>query len=95
VADRVEALPFGEQARRVELCVEDALLVVERAGEIRAVGREDGAAAAADRSRALDLGREWKVVWIRAGATTYARLSRAMWTSVCCQASPSSAVEAT
>ena len=33
--------------------------------------------------------------WKCAGATTYARLSRAMWTSVCCHASPSSAVEAT
>jgi len=34
VADRVEALPLGEQARRVELCVEDPLFVVQRPGEI-------------------------------------------------------------
>ena len=44
----VEALPLLEQARRVELGVEDALLVVERTREVGAVGAEDGAAAPAD-----------------------------------------------
>jgi hypothetical protein len=34
VADRVEALPLGEQLRGVELRVEDSLLVVQRPGEI-------------------------------------------------------------
>jgi hypothetical protein len=34
VADRVEALALGEQARRVELRVEDRLLVVQRPGEV-------------------------------------------------------------
>jgi hypothetical protein len=38
VAGRVEALPFLEQPLRVELGVEDSLLVVERAGEVAAVG---------------------------------------------------------
>jgi hypothetical protein len=34
VADRVEALSLGEEPRRVELRVEDSLLVVERPGEV-------------------------------------------------------------
>jgi hypothetical protein len=34
MADRVEALPLGEQASRIELCVEDSLLVVQRPGEV-------------------------------------------------------------
>ena len=46
--DRVEALALGVEARRLELGVEDALLVVERAGEVRAVRGEDRAAAPAD-----------------------------------------------
>jgi len=64
VADRVEALPLGEQARRVELRVEDPLLAVQRPGEVRAVGSEDRATAAADRPYSLDLGGERKVVGV-------------------------------
>src|SRR6478672_1197380 len=64
VADRVEALPLGEQLRRVELRVEDSLLVVQRPGEIGAVGREDRTAAAADRPGSLDLGGEREVVGV-------------------------------
>ena len=48
VPDRVEALAFGVEAGRLELGVEDALLVVERACEVRAVRAEDRAAAPAD-----------------------------------------------
>ena len=48
MAGGVEALPLLVEPRRVELGVEDALLVVERPGEVGAVRAEDGAAAAAD-----------------------------------------------
>src|SRR5437870_544657 len=44
----VEALPFFVQALWVELRIEDAFLVPERAGEIRAVRAKDRRAAAAD-----------------------------------------------
>jgi hypothetical protein len=64
VADGVEPLPLGEQACRVELGVEDPLLTVQRPGEIRAVGSEDRAAAAADHADALDLGGEREVVGV-------------------------------
>ena len=100
VADRVEALPLGEQQRRIEVGVEDPLLVVERACEIRAVGCEDRAAAAAEQAGAFELRASGKssgydeARWKWHGETTYARLSRAMCTSVACHASPSSAVEA-
>ena len=73
MAGRVEALPLGEDPRRVELGVEDPLLAVERPGEVRAVGREDRAAAAADRPGALDLGAQREVVGIRALALEVAR----------------------
>ena len=55
VPDRIEALPLREDARRVELRVQDPLLVVQRTGEIRAVGREDRAAAAAEHAGAVEL----------------------------------------
>src|SRR5919204_3309213 len=48
VAGRIEALALGVQPRRIELRVENALFVVERPGEVRAVGREDRASAPAD-----------------------------------------------
>ena len=47
---RVEALPLRQEHLGVEVRVEDALLVPERPGEVRAVGREDGGAATADSS---------------------------------------------
>ena len=65
MADRVEALPLSEQPRRVQLRVQDRFLVVERPREVRAVGSEDRAAAAADRPHSLDLGRQRKVVGVR------------------------------
>ena len=46
VAGRVEALARGVQHRRVEVGVEDSLLVPERAGEDRAVRREGRATIA-------------------------------------------------
>src|SRR4051794_19238885 len=65
VPDRVETLPLGEQLGGIELCVEDALLVVKRPGEVGAVGRKDCAAASTDRPRSLDLGAEWEVGRVR------------------------------
>ena len=56
VPGRVEALPLRPEDGRVELGVEDPLLVVERAGEVRAAGAEDRRAAAADRADARRAG---------------------------------------
>jgi hypothetical protein len=68
MADRIESLALLEQPVRVELGVEDPLLVVHRTGEIVAVRSEDGAAAAADHIDALELAAEGEVV--RVGART-------------------------
>ena len=102
VPDRVEALPLLEQARRLELRVENSLLVVQRPSEIRAVGAEDRAAAAAEHALAVKLRRAAgsrrgtpTARWKCARRDDEARDSRAMCTSVACQASPSSAVDAT
>jgi hypothetical protein len=73
VADRVEALPLCEQARRVELRVEDPLLLVERAGEVRAVRRENRAAPVAEKIGAVELGAEREVVGIRGCALEVTR----------------------
>jgi len=62
VADRVEALPLREQPRRVELGVENPLLVVQRPGEVRAVRREDRTAAATEQPGAVELGAQREVV---------------------------------
>src|SRR5438477_509743 len=62
VAGRVEALPLLVQPRRLEVGVEDSFPVVERPCEIRAVGAEDRAAAAADHVRVAELRPERKVV---------------------------------
>ena len=101
VARGVEALALLVEPRRLEVGVEDALLAVERAGEVPAVGAEDRAAAAAEQVVAVEAIAQREVVGIRGlarwkwdGATTNARDSRAMCTSVACQASPSSAVDA-
>src|SRR5687768_11194357 len=48
VAGGVETLPLLVEPCRVELGVEDALLVVERPGQVSPIRIEDGAAAAAD-----------------------------------------------
>ena len=63
--DRVEALPLREKPRRVELRVQDPFLVVQRAGEIGAVGRENGAAAATEQTGAVELRLQREVVGIR------------------------------
>jgi hypothetical protein len=55
VPDRVEALPLGEQERRVELGVEDPLFPMEGAGEVGAARREDRATAAAKPLDAFEL----------------------------------------
>jgi hypothetical protein len=55
MADRIEALALGEQQRGIELRVQDRLLAVGRAGEVRAVGREDRAAAAPEQGIAVQL----------------------------------------
>ena len=100
VAGRVEALALLVEPLRIEVGVEDPLLAVERAGEVRAVRGEDRRATAAEDVDAGELVAQREVVRIRAGTlevaglTTNARDSRAMCTSVACQASPSSAVEA-
>src|SRR2546430_6141170 len=62
---RSESLPLGEQARRVELGVEDPSLLVQRAGEVRAVRAEDRTAAVAQQVVALELRREREAVGIR------------------------------
>ena len=69
----IEALPLREQARRVELRVEDLLLVVHRAREVRAIGREDRTAAAAERAGAVELGAQREVVGLRGRALEVAR----------------------
>jgi hypothetical protein len=102
VTGRVEALPLAVQPCRVELGVEDALLVPQRAGQVRASLGEDRGAAAADRtSTHVEQPRERKSSGScrRAGSARRAirkqRDSRAMCTSVDCHSSLSSAVEAT
>ena len=100
VPGRVEPLPLRPQHRRIELGVEDPFLVVERPGQVRAARSEDRAASPADDVEPLELVAQREVSgydearWKCDGAITNARDSRAMWTSVACQASESSAVEA-
>src|SRR5205823_7532878 len=53
VPGRIETLPRLVQLLRIELGVEDAFLVPQRAGEVTAVRREDGRAARADQLVAL------------------------------------------
>ena len=55
VAGGIEPLALLGQALRVEVGVENRLLVVERAGEVGAVRSEDRRAAAAERVEAGDL----------------------------------------
>ena len=66
VTGGIEALPLLGEARRIELGVEDSLLVVERAGEIRAVGTEDRAASPAEDVAPLELVEKREVRRIRA-----------------------------
>ena len=68
VARRVEALSFLEEARRLEVRVEDPLLVVERAGEVRAVGPEDRAASPAEDVVPLERVSERKIIRVGGGA---------------------------
>src|SRR5205807_8605987 len=53
VPGRVEALALLMQAHRVELGVQDPLLVPERPGQVGAVGAEDRGAAVAEKVVAL------------------------------------------
>ena len=73
VTGGIEALPLLGEARRIELGVEDSLLVVERAGEIRAVGTEDRAAAPAEDVAPLELVEKREVRRIRARPLEVAR----------------------
>ena len=62
MAGGVEALSLLVQASRVQFGIEDALLVVKRAGQIRAVRVEDRAAAATDEVDALQQPSEREVL---------------------------------
>jgi len=73
VSGGVEALPLLPESRRVELRVEDPFLAVERPGEVRAVGSEDRAAAAAKHVLALEQRREREVGGVGRGALEVAR----------------------
>src|SRR5918994_1093748 len=67
VARWIKALPFLEEARRLEVRVEDPLLVVEWPGEVRAVGPEDRTASPAEDVLPLESVSERKIVRVGRG----------------------------
>jgi hypothetical protein len=62
VARRVEPLSLSAKERRIEFGVQDAFLVVEGPGEVRAVGCEDRAAASSNHVEPLEFGTKGKIV---------------------------------
>ena len=73
VPGRVEPLALLGEASGIELGIEDPLFVVERPGQIGAVGAEDGAAAAAEDPAPLELVTEREVRRIGLGPLEVAR----------------------
>src|SRR5918996_1624713 len=73
VPRRIEALSLLEQPGRLEIGVEDALLVVERAREVGAVRCEDRAAAPADHVVLGDRLAQGEILWVRGRALEVTR----------------------
>jgi hypothetical protein len=65
MANRIEALPLRKQRSRIELRVQDPFFVVQRPRKVRAVGREDRAAAPTEHAGAVELSAQRKVGRVR------------------------------
>jgi hypothetical protein len=70
---RVEALALFVEPSGLKLGVQDALLAVERAGEVGAIRRENRAPSAADDVDAVEQLREREVGGVRGGALEVTR----------------------
>ena len=73
MACRVEPPPFFQQAGRFEIGKKDSFLAVQRPGEVRAVGREDRAAASPEQVEPVETRAKGKVLRIRRSTLEMAR----------------------